>query len=654
MIITARASVSHRVLVTVDVGDDDYTGHTMTLYREDSSGKVPVRGMVDVPVESTVVPDNEAGLNRPVRYVLEATGVTDTVYRTNLAPNPSWELATSPAVVGGNAELTLDEGWFVSGSASLKITPNGTQLGSAAYPFGPIDGTSARLGLVPGRTYTLSATIRLTEPQPDEPASYMRRIAVGLRSAAGDEYEWMVSDAAPNSAGETRLSVTFTMPAEGNLFFRLMNGSATVPVWWDGVLLEEDGGDWTPETVLRTNRSLNPRNAAGGWRATSTTSHQVEASALPSSPPGTSIVTGAKSTRLIDTQVAANVFDCDGFGTSSSTPARRMGVWVYPVAVADCEARIGNTGTYVDTPPDQWTWVVATVPLGGTPGGMVQVSRKPGTGNAAIGTAVHVTGSVINYAAAPINFFDGDTAQNGDRRYRWTGTPGASISEEYVPSQPPEYFDGDTGNSADGTGILYRWTGTEHQSASEQYTSTGDLRWVTDPVTLTADYPVLSHPVTGEQVQLTIVDWPELSYDNGRKVMRIPRRRSPVVMTGIEYMPTSSPELMTKTAAEMRRFRALVEPGDALLLRPSCPGIEDAYMSLATRTEARMTVRAADQVRIHEMDADHVEAPDMHLRGRGDTLGDLHQAVPTTLADIHARWPGRLFDIADADLKANG
>lgn len=457
MIITARASVEHRALVSIDTEGEDYSGHQMTLWREDGVSRVQVRGMIDVPVTSTVVPDNEVPLNRPVRYVLEATGATGTVTRTNLVENPSFELTTMPARPNNNAvELTVDDEWAAAGTRSMKITPGGVAT-SNAHLYGEPAGTSERIGLIPGRTYTMSATIRLTQAQPDSAQSYQRSIAIGRGSAAPYDYYYAQSAQAPNAAGETRLAVTWTQP-EDNTFVRLMNGSATVPVWWDAILLEE-------------------------------------------------------------------------------------------------------------------------TPTAGT------------------------------------------------------------------------YFDGDTENTPD---LLHRWTDIRHQSTSEAYTEAADVRVVSNLITVAADLPVLSHPVTGEQVQVRIVTWEELGFENGRNLVRIPRRRSPIAVTGREYLPTSQVELLTETVAAMRAVRALVAEGDVLLLRPSCPGVEDAYLSLDSRTERRMTSRPSDPVRIHPFNADHMEAPDMGRRGSGDTLQDLHDAVPTTLADVHDRWPGRLFDIADADLKALG
>lgn len=174
------------------------------------------------------------------------------------------------------------------------------------------------------------------------------------------------------------------------------------------------------------------------------------------------------------------------------------------------------------------------------------------------------------------------------------------------------------------------------------------------PVTLESRLSLLSHPITGELVEVTIKNWNEVKYPQRSTVLDVEGRRERVRLWDVEGSP-ESPEitLRTETAEQTRVVRALCAPGNTLLLRGACDGIEDAWLGLSSdRSEQRITTRASDARRHHVLaDVLLTGQPEPTTRASGDTLGDLYNAVPTNLGDIAATW-ATLGEIAAADLQA--
>lgn len=161
--------------------------------------------------------------------------------------------ATFTVSTGGGATVSADAAWSENGTQSLKITPSTTNTASStsAYPWN-LGAAMTNMGIVPGKTYTIAATLRQDHVQTGSLDSSARRIAVGLNTGSGDNFTWMQSAQAPNGPGVTRLSITFTVPSNAtNVFGRLMHGEPGVAaggtggaVWWDSVMLCE-GTDGT-------------------------------------------------------------------------------------------------------------------------------------------------------------------------------------------------------------------------------------------------------------------------------------------------------------------------------------------------------------------------------------------------------------------------
>lgn len=182
-----------------------------------------------------------------------------------LTENPSFE-GTYTGAQGGSATVSPSTVWKTDGLQSLRITPNGTLNGSSLYPVGygsSLGASMVKMGVLQGKTYVISADIRVNAVQTGILDGSARRIVVGQRSTGGATSILASSTAAPNKIGQTRLALKFTVPAGGieDIFFILMNGSSNVAetVEWDNVEILE--------------YSTSPWGSWASWGSSSTTSH---------------------------------------------------------------------------------------------------------------------------------------------------------------------------------------------------------------------------------------------------------------------------------------------------------------------------------------------------------------------------------------------
>lgn len=187
------------------------------------------------------------------------------LYDADLTPawtgtaNASASVLTGLAPVGaaGSGAVRISSTqWSASGTRSLRLHPNGATTDTFASPGG--DSGAFRLGMAPGRTYTVLATIRLAQAQVtgDVRARRIRAFVAGGVSGAGVAYE---SAQADNVPGEYELRLTFTVPADAtSAWIRLYNGASggNGEVWWDNFAVVEGTyeGDYfdgsTPDTDL--------------------------------------------------------------------------------------------------------------------------------------------------------------------------------------------------------------------------------------------------------------------------------------------------------------------------------------------------------------------------------------------------------------------
>lgn len=149
--------------------------------------------------------------------------------------------AGAAITTGGGATAYRSFEWAKHGLTSLCIDPKGsTSSATAAYPIGASD-AMARTNLVPGKTYTVNATLYLPQAQTGTLDSRARQFTIGLRRGTGTvDYSWKTSTQAPNVPGESQHSVTFTIPADATqCFVRLMNGSRVEKAFWDAEIISE-------------------------------------------------------------------------------------------------------------------------------------------------------------------------------------------------------------------------------------------------------------------------------------------------------------------------------------------------------------------------------------------------------------------------------
>ena len=156
---------------------------------------------------------------------------------TNLITNPTIETGTATYGIGGVGVASSTD-WANNGTHSLKLTPTGATSDSYTNIGG--DTGAVRLGMQAGNTYTISGTISLLAPQAGTlQPSRARTIRVFTKVGAGSYVE-AGPTAAPNSAGATRLTYTFTVPVGATeAFIRLYNGSNSTTdfVYWDSIML---------------------------------------------------------------------------------------------------------------------------------------------------------------------------------------------------------------------------------------------------------------------------------------------------------------------------------------------------------------------------------------------------------------------------------
>lgn len=170
--------------------------------------------------------------------------------------------------------------------------------------------------------------------------------------------------------------------------------------------------------------------------------------------------------------------------------------------------------------------------------------------------------------------------------------------------------------------------------------------WVVPPVETLAR---VSNPVTGTGVDLTVVQWPERAFSSRSVALDVDGRTDPYVLTSPMRAPVSEVVLRTLTAGEWRSLERLLRRGAVVQLRPSAAAVDDVYLSVLDYRQARLTRRAEDARRVHTVSVVEVGMPAPDVEAPGSTLADLHAAFPGTLADIDAAFTF-LWEIAAAPL----
>lgn len=179
----------------------------------------------------------DTGLDRGILYP-KGTPPLGPIVRTNMIPNPEFTVGTTGYAAGAGAVISRTTAWDPTGA--LRIEVSGTPTGDSFASIGG-DAGGLRLGMVAGKTYTISADINTPNPLTAPLHERARRIVLHHKTAAAPGYTTEMSSPGPAS-GEARLSLTFTLP-EGttDAFIRLYNGSAVnaQALFWDNILMVE-------------------------------------------------------------------------------------------------------------------------------------------------------------------------------------------------------------------------------------------------------------------------------------------------------------------------------------------------------------------------------------------------------------------------------
>lgn len=162
----------------------------------------------------------------------------------NDAPMLTGELAPE-----GHLDLGLEDWIYVHKHCRASLVDDGDGYAVRIEGLGANNDThispggregGLRLGMSPGHTYTFAADVEVEEPLRGVLSSNALRIVVGWVANGQKTWNGARSDAAQNVPGRTRLSVTFTVPADAEeAWVRLFCGAAKGAVRWSGFHLSE-------------------------------------------------------------------------------------------------------------------------------------------------------------------------------------------------------------------------------------------------------------------------------------------------------------------------------------------------------------------------------------------------------------------------------
>lgn len=164
---------------------------------------------------------------------------------------------TAAMVAGSSAGVYQSE---FNGQPVLTVDASGVTADSAAaYLAGYGAGSTAKLGMTPGETYTASVDMIITKVLPGAGSSWARQIVVATNTGSNNIGR---SASAPNTIGTHRLSVTFTAPTvDGDrTTIRLMHGHIGGISQWRNFLLTDSVGEivYYDGSTRRQNMAANP------------------------------------------------------------------------------------------------------------------------------------------------------------------------------------------------------------------------------------------------------------------------------------------------------------------------------------------------------------------------------------------------------------
>ena len=184
--------------------------------------------------------------------------------------------------------------------------------------------------------------------------------------------------------------------------------------------------------------------------------------------------------------------------------------------------------------------------------------------------------------------------------------------------------------------------------------STGEVG-TSAPRTVSNALCVLSEPYSGRWVEVAILDLGERESAQRGKALDIEETAEVVYVYDVESAERHPISLLTFTDEDQRALLDLAASGAPLLLRSACPVHAVGWFARdggSRRTSRLNKYRASDPRMVHTFSSTvRVPIPAPDVRPAGDTLGDLHAVVPTTLGAISTTW-ATLGAIAAADLRS--
>lgn len=186
--------------------------------------------------------------------------------RVNLMLNPTAEVSTASVTTINLTDLIRHTGDVANMNprtgTGFRLVGNAAQSNSLMIVGG--DAGALRLGMQVGVQYTVSGNFHIPAALAGTAHANARRIVVLYRIGAG-AYVELASPQAPNAAGNTRLSLTFTLPdGTTEAFIRWYHGHASATsAYWHSLLLNEG----TSTTYFDGGTSLSRllASAETGW-----------------------------------------------------------------------------------------------------------------------------------------------------------------------------------------------------------------------------------------------------------------------------------------------------------------------------------------------------------------------------------------------------
>jgi hypothetical protein len=378
--------------------------------------------------------------------------------RTNLVPNPSFEVNTNGWFNRNGSSIARTTSQFYSGSASMQITTSASvNNGITAAPYIPV---------AVGSSYTLSAYAKIATGTltncyaliiwVNSGGTEVSRVTGTFTTITTDWTRLTASGVAPAGAVNAEISIVRNTAGAGSVWFVdgiLFEQSASVLPYFDGTYVYAYSGyglyskAWNGTANAststanwyvgnsRTNFVTNPslETNATGWSAAS--SPQVRSTDFSRSGVASFKVTMSSST---DNNIMVNTPNFSGTGNATfsvyayipvgSTLAGQS-ISVFPEGGTATQTAVSATSAILV--PDSWVRISVTrnVTAAGT---MVMVARLGGLPSTFAGQNIYFDDALAEFSSSALPYFDGTYADTYTgytlESQAWNGAANASTS----------------------------------------------------------------------------------------------------------------------------------------------------------------------------------------------------------------------------------